>query len=289
MKLFPILSIPFLLTATICAQQPAREPAPAPAPAPAKEAPAEWPKLDRQATARTEQVVQNLTANKEELRLAAQQELLQIGAGAVPALLRKLSDREVERNAPYLAMLNQLATAEHAGAIARSLRDQRASARIWALRRFIAFHDRAHVPIVEQALKDRDAEVQFQASLALVASGELSALPAVITRARDDWQNSGSEILAAIAPARGEPAARELINTLDQHEFNGALARIRLLRALGTKESMSALKGLLDSNDHAIKRETINTLRVVVDGQPVLETLSVFQAIEQAKEWKTRI
>lgn len=262
---------------------------PVPAPPPPKPPPAEWPKLDAQGTARTEQLVLNLTANKEELRTTAQQELRGIGAGAAPALLRKFSDREAERNAVYAAVLDQLVTQEHAGPLARHLRDQRASVRVWVLRRFAAFHDPAHVPIVELGLKDRDPEVQYRAALALLASGQLSALDRVLARAREDWQHSGAEILATVEPARGDPAARAILDDLNQHEFTDALARIRLLRALGTKESMSALKGLLDSNDHAIKRETINTLRVVVDGQPVNENLSVFQAIEQAKEWKARI
>jgi hypothetical protein len=265
-------------------------PAQAPAKADAKPAkPAEWPALDAAAAARAEQLAKNLAHEKEEVRKNAAAELQQLGAGAAPALLRKLTDRAPEKNEPYLAALDAVVTAEQAGPLSRVLRDTRASARVWALRRFTAFHDPAHAPILRSALADRDPEVKFRAALALAAGGDLTGMDLVLERARSDWKELGGELLAALEPARGEKPARWLLDKLEPTEFSAALARIRLLRALGTKETVVILKPLLDSNDHALKRETINTLRVVIDGQPVLDDLSVFQAIEMAKEWKQKI
>ena len=63
------------------------------------------------------------------------------------------------------------------------------------------------------------------------------------------------------------------------------------MRALGPKQSAGIISRFLDSTDSIVKKEAINTLRVIVDGKKPLplKELTVFQSIELAKQWKARL
>jgi hypothetical protein len=45
----------------------------------------------------------------------------------------------------------------------------------------------------------------------------------------------------------------------------------------------------LDTNDNTLRIAAINALRGIVDGEPPIERLAVFDAIEMAKTWKERL
>ena len=45
----------------------------------------------------------------------------------------------------------------------------------------------------------------------------------------------------------------------------------------------------LDDDDNSIRVATINALRGMVDGDLPVEQLSVFEAIEMAKQWKSKL
>jgi len=64
---------------------------------------------------------------------------------------------------------------------------------------------------------------------------------------------------------------------------------LRLLRSLAPKELTGPIVPFLDHEFQGVKKEAINTLRVIVDGAEPLEELSAFQAIEMANEWKKRL
>jgi hypothetical protein len=54
------------------------------------------------------------------------------------------------------------------------------------------------------------------------------------------------------------------------------------------KEQASLLRHYLEASDHTVKKEAINTARVL-HGEPPLENLPVFQAIEMSKEWLKKL
>ena len=64
---------------------------------------------------------------------------------------------------------------------------------------------------------------------------------------------------------------------------------LRLLRSVGTKDKAALIGRFLDHDSQAIKKETINALRVVVDGDEPLEKLPVFKTIEMANHWRSRV
>jgi hypothetical protein len=63
---------------------------------------------------------------------------------------------------------------------------------------------------------------------------------------------------------------------------------LRLLRSLAVREHGLVLRAYLDAPDHTVKREAINAARAL-HGEPPIENLAVFQAIEMAKEWKNKL
>jgi hypothetical protein len=68
------------------------------------------------------------------------------------------------------------------------------------------------------------------------------------------------------------------------------VAGLRLIAACGEKESAKHLVlPFLDENDNSLRVAAINALRGIVDGDPPLNKLSVFEAIERANKWKARL
>ena len=65
------------------------------------------------------------------------------------------------------------------------------------------------------------------------------------------------------------------------------MAGLRLLRQLAVKDHVVVVRGYLGSPDHTVKREAVNTMRVL-HGEAPIENLTVFQAIEMAKEWQKK-
>ena len=64
-----------------------------------------------------------------------------------------------------------------------------------------------------------------------------------------------------------------------------------MMRSLAPESAKSLVRPFLDSDQSIIKKEAINTLRVIVDGkEPMpLKKITVFLVIKLAKEWKRRI
>lgn len=258
---------------------------------PAKPAAPQWQKAERKTTERVDQLCENLKRPKEELRQAAEQELMTMPEAAVPLLIQKLSDFPSNINEPLFRVLEKLTVKEHAPLLAGYAKEKRQAIRFFVVGRLAGFADKTMEPVFTHALKDKDPEVAYRAALGLVALGDKKALPLVVARCAAAWDEIGEITMRTIAPGKSSDHTRALLDVFDQAAPDDAKTRIialRLLRALGVKEEIMAIKIHLDSDDHATKKETINALRVIVAGQPPLEDLSVFDAIEMAKEWKAR-
>ena len=67
----------------------------------------------------------------------------------------------------------------------------------------------------------------------------------------------------------------------------GRSRKTRLLRYLGTKDTVVVVRNYLTAEDHTVKKEAVNTMRAL-HGQEPIENLPVFQVIEMAKEWLTK-
>ncbi|MCC6672480.1 MAG: hypothetical protein IT458_15555 [Planctomycetes bacterium] len=249
----------------------------------------EWPKLERAAQERVQQLFENLARNEPELTAKAEQELLGLGPAAAPLLLNRISDQPTNFNASLCLVLDATTRVEHTALLARFAKDRRVNLRRYVVERLALLPDPAMRPVLEAATKDKDAEVVFRAHLGLVAIGQWSSLEPVFERAQAEWREMGALIHRATAPARGPAPSQWLLDRMARGEVRTKVAGLRMLRALGAKESAPALRPYLTTEEHLVKKEAINALRVMVDGEKPLEDLSVFQAIEMAKTWSARL
>jgi HEAT repeat protein len=190
-------------------------------------------------------------------------------------------------------VLDALVRQEHAALLARYAADPRIAVRRFVFDWLPRFRDREMAPILQKGLKDQDPEVQFRAALGLLAIDDTTSGDVVLVRCHTEWQDHAARVEGVLRQARGERGTKWALAKLSAARKDGEkglqVGALRLLRYLGTKDAAGAIKWGLDAEDHLIKKETINALRAIVDGAAPLEELSVFQAIEAAKEWKGRV
>jgi hypothetical protein len=62
-----------------------------------------------------------------------------------------------------------------------------------------------------------------------------------------------------------------------------------MLAGCGIKpDALPLVRPNLDSTDNSIRVAAINAMRGIVDGEPPIANLPVFEAIELAKKWKDK-
>ncbi len=259
-----------------------QEPAPA-----AVEKLAEWPELAQPERDRVAALVAQFR-KAEELHADASSALVALGDGAAPWLFRQLTDLPQNVNDKILPVLDQTLDARHGALLAREARSPKLVLRRYVVRRLCTFVDPDLLPVLQHATKDKDEAVAFDASFGLVALRQWDHLPPVLQRARKDWA-SLRELAAQVLPkARGRGATDAVLAAVQKGGPLDKMAALRLLRSLAPKEMAATIRVFLDSEDHNVKKEAVNALRAI-HGEPPIEDLPVFRAIEMAKEWKTRL
>src|SRR5690606_11657770 len=156
--------------------------------------------------------------------------------------------------------------------------------RRYMLRRLAGFHDPDMAAVFKPALKDKDPDITFYASLGLLGLGKHDGLDIMLLAAKQRWAEFG-DITAEVLPAsRANENAMPIFEKIAAAQPTDQMAGLRLLRYLMVKEQGILLRRYLESADFTVKKEAINTARVLHGEQP-LDQLSRFQAIDQAKQW----
>lgn len=248
-----------------------------------------WPKLDSQQQERIAQLFKNLSSNSVDLRSGAETELAAIGAGAAPLMIAHLSDHDINVNDALLRVLPQVTSVEHAPLLAQQISSRRLAIRRFVVRRLAELHPADMGPVFRAVLRDRDAEVVFLAQLGITGTGDFEFMGAVFERCSEDWNGWRALVAQALSGARGEKGTRWLLERMAKGSARDQVTALRLLRTLGLREATGPIAVYLEHENHNVKKEAINALRAIVDGEPPLEELSVFQAIEMAKQWKARL
>ena len=246
-------------------------------------------------------------SSTEGMEQSAREALIAQGAAVAPALIDALrKEREVEARARVQSLLDQLTRAEHTRLIGQLFDDRSAEVRTWALGRAAAFPDaglRAAAEAARQRTTDalektkaKDEELaalreeHYRAALCCASTGSAVGLEDLLERARKDWARSGAALRTAVAAIRGPEATEQLVPKLESADRTVIVAALALLAVCGEKGSTpSRIRPLLDHTDNTIRVAAINALRGIVDGDPPLERLPVFEAIERANAWKKRL
>jgi hypothetical protein len=269
------------------------------APLPAQDKPAvpapaakpSWPKLDALKTDRVAQLVANFKMDNQELHTKSFGELVELGAGAAPILIGRVSDTPGadKVNAWLIRALAQITAIEHAPLLVPDASSKVLARRRWAVGRLVDLGAPGLVDLFKKALADKDEEVAFRAAVGLVASGDPAGLDKTLARAKSDWKGCREFLEANLPRGRGIEVSNWLAAKSDAGEFAEKVAALRLFRSCGDRAHARKISSLLDSSDNGVKKEAINALRVVVLGEKPLDDLSVFQVIDMAKEIKAKL
>jgi HEAT repeat protein len=131
-----------------------------------------------------------------------------------------------------------------------------------------------------------DREV-YAGALCVTASGSHAALEQVAKYAETQWGKHANELRTALEAVRDETATAFALEMVKGERVK-KVAGLHMLAGCGTKSAIAPLRPLLDDTDNSIRVATINALRGIVDGDPPIANLPVFEAIELAKKWKDK-
>lgn len=219
---------------------------------------------------------------------SAHKQVVAMGAGAVPLILDHVQDKDSVANAPYFALLDALLDKQHAALMAREVKKPKIELRRYLMLRLCRFADPTLQAVFTSGRKEKDEATAFYAALGLLALKQRDALAPVLEYTRTRWQEVGPVVAEALTPARSNDCGAWVFEAIGKAPPVEQMAGLRLLRYLMVKDQSVLLRSYLESPDHTVKREAINTARVL-HGEAPVENLSVFQAIEQAKQWLKKL
>lgn len=255
-----------------------------------------WPKVDK---ADVDLEIERLRkARTPEMEDGAHEALVKIGAGAAPQLLAKFGrEKDAGAQGRLEAILELVTDARHTRLLAPYFEDKSNVVRVWALRRVAGFPDEGVKEAAEKAhaaakkrKRDKDPEEILAAALCCASSGSFDGFEELTKAAEENWKKEGQSIGIALAPLRGLEATDRVRGLLEGKKRQTQVTGLRLLAACGEAEAAKKLvRPFLDSTDNSLRIGAINALRGIVDGDPPLAKLSVFQAIEEANKWKARL
>lgn len=269
-----------------------------------------WPDVESTEALRTS-LAKIRKAASEEMERQGQAEILAMGPGAAPLLLKALG-KERDKNARRRieTALDAVTTAQYTRALAKSFGERRQEVQHYALQRVAVLGDPG---LREEALElwadlearradskkksKVDPEIVDDVALLVFSCGSIDSIAHMVERAgqkgfigisdtlnaaaanaRTSGDESSKAVAAALADALGKDAPMKV-----------RLGALRLLTFAGSKDNARAVLPQLDAPENQVKIAAINALRQMVDGDPPIEKLSAFDAIERAKKWKSRL
>jgi hypothetical protein len=279
-----------LQPALLPAQAPPASPAAAPEQGQEKKPPqklAEWPALKPADQDRVAALVSQFRKDKPEGRKVAADNLVALGDGTTPYLIRLISDRDEATNEQIFAVFDRVLGPQHAALLARESKSSKPDIRRYVVRRLCRFVDPEMKPVLQVATKDADSDIAFFGQLGLLALRDPSTLDAVIDRSITGWSGI-RELAAEVLPAaRSDDMGRAVAEKIAKGTTQVQAAGLRLFRYLGTKELAVIPRTYLTAEDNNVKKEAVNAMRALHGEQPI-ENLSVFDSIRMSKEWANK-
>ncbi len=216
-------------------------------------------------------------------------DILGYGKGAVPILLESLANADVALHERYFRVLNVLTDAGDLSLLLQQAKSKSLNVRRFILRRGSELADKEHESEFEKALEDQDADCRFYAALGVSRAGSFSGLPLLLSEVNSRWGSQRAQMLAALRGIQGTEATKKLLSSWTSEEGENTLSFLRLLSGVGDRNCVTRVSYYLDSSDHQLKEAAINVLRSVFDNAPPIQDLSVFDVIEHANQWKSRL
>lgn len=260
-----------------------------------------WPALEKSAQAQLGKEVGRLRkARTPAMGTEAHKALVEAGAAAAPLLLTALGkERKEDARERIEAVLNAVTGPAHTRLLGAEFDAKSAAVRTFCLRRTALLPDPGLRELAEEAWKDVNARAEKKkaeeeeldaAALAVTAAGSLQGLERLLVRCEESWTRMQDSVHIAAQGARGAEATAQVAAWIEGASADRVIAGLRVLAGCGDTESApSVVRPHLDAEHAQVRVAAINALRGIVDGDPPLEKLSAFEAIERAKRWKARL
>lgn len=220
------------------------------------------------------------------LRESTRKTLLEMGAGAAPVLFQKVgdADRELALNEELYLVFDEMLKPEHRMLMVEQAKKKKLELRKYLVRRLCQIADPELKDDLAPFTKDPDELVAFHARLGLAALGDTEALIGVLETTRTNWLDHKPMVEKVLPRARSAAAGAAVVDYIGKKPPPVQAAGLRMLRYVATDDHRSSIRSFLAAEDHNLKKEAVNALRVMA-GQEALENLSAFEAIGMAKEW----
>ncbi|MFT7487400.1 MAG: hypothetical protein ACI9F9_003261 [Candidatus Paceibacteria bacterium] len=257
---------------------------------------AEWPSVDNKAA--KFELERLRKARTQEMGEQGQDALIKIGAGSAPFLLAKYGKEKDKLALQRMTEVLETVTGPaHTRLLAEYFTDKDLATRVWCLKRVALFADPGVSAAAEKAYaaadkrkRNRDKEEVYAAAACCASSGSFTGFELLCKDSAKNWKKHGTITHTALTSLRGAEATKRIAPLFEGADRAGKVAALHLLAACGDKEAATSLVApLLDSTDNSLRVGAINALRGIIDGDPPLPRLPVFEAIERANKWKTRV
>ena len=247
-----------------------------------------WPALKTTESERARATARQFKKPQEKLHAAATKRLIAIGPAVAPIIIPMVSDRPESINDNLFEVLDAVLNTKHAALLARETKRPSVEWRRYLTRKLATFHDKELTPVFKQAIKDKDADIATYGAIALLSLGNHDGLEIAMLAAKQRWAEFRDIAAEVLAAGRSEKVATPIFAKIAAARPTDQMAGLRLLRYLIVKDQSMLLKRYLESSDFTVKKEAINTARVLFGEKP-LDKLSSFQAIDQAKVWLNKL
>lgn len=267
-----------------------------------------WPELDKDVEREVEAEISKLRAARtEEMESSALAALGAIGAGAAPGLLKALGkEKQAQARERIVTALESITAAQHSRLLAAEFEARSTYQRSFALARCASFGDKgllepagealaaARKAADDERLKPEEltlARLELRAAaLCECGSGGIEGYDVLLELAGKSWKKEAATLRETLAGLRAMQASSAACARVIELASDPAdAAALRLLGFIGEPSCTAFVGRALDSQDNSVRVAAINALRAIVDSDPPLEHISVFDAIERANAWKARL
>jgi hypothetical protein len=247
-----------------------------------------WPALKATESERVRSTARQFKKPQEKLHAAATKRLIATGPAVAPIIIPMVNDRPESINDNLFEVLDAVLNKKHSALLARETKRPSVEWRRYLIRKLATFHDAELAPVFKNTIKDKDADIAAYGAIALLSLGNHDGLEIAMLAAKQRWAEFGDFASKVLAAGRSEKGAMPIFKKIESARPTDQMAGLRLLRYLIVQDQRALLKRYLESSDFTVKKEAINTARVLFGEKP-LDKLSSFQAIDQAKTWLNKL
>ncbi|MFQ5747832.1 MAG: hypothetical protein ACE5H3_00045 [Planctomycetota bacterium] len=259
-----------------------------------KQAPRRFPRLSPTLKKKAGEALVSLwRAKKADDVARARDTLIQAGPAVVPLCLGyfpHLAEKNAERVPELRAVLDKI-LAEKDLDLAWKAAGKKTGllAKLYLARRTAESGRKDAARLLEPLLKETEPGLVYEAARGLAWRGSRPALVPLRDYLRGHWTRDHDRIRRDFEGFPRGPLSGPALPLLRAKDPQDREAGLHLFELVGIRAHARSLEQALLDTDNQIRLAGINACRVVVDGKPPDDTLSVFQIISKAEAWIQRL